>query len=182
MIHVRVERTLCGAEVPTEADGWVYDHNAQRATCPICRIRAGVAGPELRIVEVPDLEAEDPIVLYIPMRAVNVSNARESWAARATRVARERRNVALTWMAVVAPNLRIRTERLLPCEVTLTRVAPREIDAHDALPISMKAVVDEVSVCLGLASDRDPRVRWQYTQRRGRPHEYGVEIGIRRLQ
>lgn len=177
MIHVRVDRLLCNADAPTEGSAWVYEAEAHKSDCPLCRLKAGVAGGALRLVD--DVDVDPPFLLYVPIRTVNTSNQRESWQARATRAAAERRDVALTWLAAVQPHMR-KPERLLPCEVKMTRVAPRELDGHDGLPASMKAVADEIAVCLGLKNDRDPRVEWKYAQRKGGPQEYAVEIELRR--
>lgn len=56
---------------------------------------------------------------------------------------------------------------LLPVDVTLTRIAPRELD-DDNLAYAFKAVRDGVADALGLKNDRDPRVSWSYSQERGK--------------
>lgn len=67
----------------------------------------------------------------------------------------------------------------LPAVATLTRIAPSNgLDPHDGLPPALKGCVDGVADWLGLTNDRDPRVTWQYGQRRGRKGEYAVEIAI----
>ncbi len=60
--------------------------------------------------------------------------------------------------------------------ITLTRIAPRELDGHDNLRTAMKHVVDGITDALGLKSDRDPRLTWAYEQERGRPRQYAVEV------
>lgn len=42
----------------------------------------------------------------------------------------------------------------LPCEVKLTRYAPRKLDKHDNLPMSMKYILD--SVCAVITGDYRP--------------------------
>jgi hypothetical protein len=63
------------------------------------------------------------------------------------------------------------------CAITLTRIAPRELDAHDGLRSALKPVVDGVADFFG-CKDNDPRLSWQYEQRRGRVREYAVEIRL----
>ena len=69
--------------------------------------------------------------------------------------------------------------RVLPCVVLVRRVAPSSgLDPHDSLPASLKSIVDGIADALGLASDRDARVRWTYDQRRGVPGEHAVEVEV----
>ena len=73
----------------------------------------------------------------------------------------------------------LRGRELLPCAVHVCRVAPSSgLDPHDSLPASLKSIVDGIADALGLASDRDARVRWVYAQRRGVPGEHAVEIEV----
>ena len=68
---------------------------------------------------------------------------------------------------------------VLPCTVLVRRVAPSSgLDPHDSLPASLKSIVDGIADALGLASDRDARVRWTYDQRRGVPGEHAVEVEV----
>lgn len=63
-----------------------------------------------------------------------------------------------------------------PLTITVTRVAPGELDAHDNLPGACKHVVDAIAEWLGL-DDRDRRLSWRYEQSRdGR--SCGVTIRI----
>jgi hypothetical protein len=108
-----------------------------------------------------------------PIRAesLNRTNA-EHWARRHKRNTSHRLEVyvALRQAAKWSPEL-------LPCTVTMTRVAPRPLDKHDNLRGPMKSAVDAVADWLGV-DDADPRVVWEYTQRRGGVKEYAVEIEI----
>jgi hypothetical protein len=112
------------------------------------------------------------IAVCLPIRTVSVLNLREHWSKRARRAAEHR---ALARMALAGP-LRA-CPCVLPVQVTLTRVAPRELDVGDNLPASMKACRDSVADALGV-DDRTPLVDWVYRQRRGKPREYAVEIQI----
>ncbi len=64
-----------------------------------------------------------------------------------------------------------------PVVVTLTRIAPHELD-DDNLAFAFKAMRDGVADALGVR-DRDPRVSWRYAQRKPKtPRTYGVEITV----
>lgn len=106
----------------------------------------------------------------LPLRTVNPLNERECWQARARRA---REHLQTTYYALRAA----KAPHTLPCVVTLTRIAPRKLDAHDGLPASLKAAADGVALWLGV-NDNDPRITWRYAQRRGAPNEYGAEVEI----
>lgn len=119
------------------------------------------------------------ISVTIPIRTVSEANTRGHWAARASRVKRQRTTTALTLRSCATGRTR------LPCVVSLVRVAPRALD-DDNLRGALKAVRDELAVWLGLplnrrgqADDSDPRVRWEYAQERGSPRQYAVRVEIR---
>jgi crossover junction endodeoxyribonuclease RusA len=98
------------------------------------------------------------------------ANGREHWRPKATRVKRQR---LMAWA-----NLRTieRPAFLGPVTIVLTRIAPRELDG-DNLQSGFKATRDGVADWLGV-DDGDKRLTWQYSQRKGAPHHYGVEIEI----
>ena len=109
-----------------------------------------------------------PVSVELPLRLRSSANLREHWARRAERVAGER--------AVVRFMLSAQRDWKPdggPCVVTLTRVAPRELD-DDNLAHAFKAIRDGVADALGV-DDRDPRVTWGYAQRRG-PYAIVVEV------
>lgn len=110
----------------------------------------------------------------LPIRTVSETNQRENHFARHRRRKRQKKDAELL-VGIMA-----RVESIsVPCTVTLTRIAPRALDAHDNLPSSLKATVDGIAAALGV-DDRDPRVRWLYAQRRGAAKAYGVEICVAR--
>jgi hypothetical protein len=108
------------------------------------------------------------ICINVPVHVVSVMNKREHWSVKAKRAKLHRS--AAHWA------LTSRQRPALPCVVTLTRIAPRELDG-DNLQGGLKACRDGVADWLGL-DDRDPRVTWQYGQRKGKPREYAVEVEI----
>jgi hypothetical protein len=105
--------------------------------------------------------------IVLPLRTVSEANGREHWAAKARRVKLHRQGAY--WQLRASGAL-----RHLPCVVTLVRVAPRDLDG-DNLQSSLKACRDGVADWLQV-DDRDPRVTWNYEQRKGQPKEYAVEV------
>ena len=108
------------------------------------------------------------IRVEVPIRTVSEMNVRGHWAPRAQRAKRHRQTTR--WA------LRTTSRPALPCTVTLTRIAPRELDG-DNLQASFKATRDGVADWLNV-DDRDPRVVWRYAQRRGERKRYAVEVRI----
>lgn len=104
-------------------------------------------------------------MIELPLRIESVANLRESWQARHRR-AKAHRAAALAIPA-----------HPLPCVVTLVRVGPRKLDG-DNLQGGFKALRDGIAQRLGV-DDADPRVTWEYQQRRGRPKQYAAEVWIR---
>jgi hypothetical protein len=64
----------------------------------------------------------------------------------------------------------------LPCTIKITRIAPRALD-DDNLAGSHKHVRDGIADWLGV-NDRDPRVKYEYAQRKGKQKEYAGQIEI----
>lgn len=108
------------------------------------------------------------IAVTIPIRTRSTLNQREHWATRAKRTKSHRQAAKLAWRRARPPPL--------PVRVLLVRVAPRALDG-DNLQGALKAVRDGVADWLGV-DDRDPRIRWEYEQLRGKPGEYAVRIEV----
>lgn len=94
------------------------------------------------------------VVVELALTLRGGGNAREHWAARRRRVARERAAVAAALHGRVAP--------LMPCTVTLARVGWNLLDG-DNLQGVFKSVRDQVADWLRV-NDRDPLVTWGYEQ------------------
>lgn len=110
------------------------------------------------------------IAFTIPILLPSAGNARHAhWAQRHRATKKLRADVA-----IVARSAGVRPITG-PVVVRLTRVAPSPLDGHDNLAAAFKAPVDALTVELGLKSDRDPRVSWEYDQQKG-PPEVRVEI------
>lgn len=70
-----------------------------------------------------------------------------------------------------------------PVVITVTRIAPRFLDEHDNLRMSLKYIVDAISEWITKEtkagrSDDDKNFIWQYGQKKGKVGEYSVEISI----
>lgn len=119
-----------------------------------------------------------PLAFSIPLRTVSGANAREHPMARHRRVKAEREAAGWSFRGI-ALMAAVRHPGIFkaPITVRLTRVAPSTLDSHDNLASAMKATVDQLAEELGLKSDRDPRVTWEYAQvRRGKEWAVDVEI------
>ena len=108
------------------------------------------------------------MTLLIPHRLPSAANERLHWRVKAKRTQAQRQLVALYIGGKPKP--------ALPVAVTLTRIAPRALDG-DNLQSAFKAPRDEVAKWLGVP-DNDPRVTWEYGQRRGGVGEYAVSIVV----
>lgn len=112
-----------------------------------------------------------PLVIEIDdMRLKGSLNAREHWRVRANRVRREREAAHWTLLDAKRP--------ALPVVVRLIRVAPRSLD-DDNLQGVFKAIRDGVADAYGIDDKDRSRIRFEYDQERGAPHQYGVRIEVR---
>ena len=115
------------------------------------------------------------ITYILPLRTTPESNSREHWAVKHKRHA-EQRSVAM--MITRSEMLKHYQRELLgKATVTLTRIAPRELDNGDNLPVSMKSIRDGVADALKV-DDGGDQVKWLYDQRPGRKKEYAVMVEI----
>lgn len=112
------------------------------------------------------------ITFALPLKLVSEANAHQHWRVRQKRAKAQRH---LAWAHVCSWGDRVRL-KLVPCTVTIIRVAPREIDS-DNLVGSAKHVRDGIADALGI-NDRDPRVEWIVRQEKGPPKTYAVRIEI----
>ena len=116
------------------------------------------------------MSATQVLCVPVPLRLHSEANGSHGhWSVRAARVKNQRHTVA--W------SLRPHAKPALPVTVTLVRIAPRKLDAHDNLPRSFKAVADQVAEWFGV-KDNDQRLALQYAQRSGGPRVYACEIVI----
>jgi hypothetical protein len=112
--------------------------------------------------------------LTIPMRLVTLENQREHWATKARRAKSQR----MTTRFILCGARPFAPDAVIPCVVTLTRIAPRRLDSGN-FQACFKHVQDGVADWLG-ADDANPRIEWRYEQQRGEPKQYAVRIQIER--
>lgn len=104
-------------------------------------------------------------VLMLPLKTVSESNMREHWAAKASRVKRQRQVARVMTKASA-----------LPATVTLTRYSAGTLD-DDNLRGALKAVRDGIADAFGVP-DNDPRIRFAYAQAKAKRGEFGVQVRI----
>jgi len=110
--------------------------------------------------------------VYLPLRTRSESNLREHWASKGRRTKSLRHGTYWGLMAQWG-KMDVPEEGMT---IRLTRIAPRKLDS-DNLAGALKAVRDGVADYLAV-DDGDPRLRWEYDQRRGKKKEYGVSITL----
>ena len=112
------------------------------------------------------------IVVTIPIKVESVANKRWHWAKLASYHKRMR---VLAWAELRRISFGV---LLAPVAVTLTRIAPRKLDAHDNLRSGLKGCVDGVADWLG-TQDNDARITWAYAQEHGDPKQYALRIEVK---
>lgn len=115
--------------------------------------------------------------MKLPIKTVSEANKTgEHWTKKSKR---HKAQKALTHL-FLASHL---DETCLPCTITLTRIAPRELDRWENLPMSFKFILDAIAELLipnkaiGQA-DSDKRMSFKYEQKKGNPKEYAIEVEI----
>lgn len=106
-------------------------------------------------------------VVTLPMIIQSEANTRSHFMAKAKRAKAQRKE------ALSIPRDLLHSP---PCTVTLTRIAPRQLDG-DNLQSGFKALRDGIADRLGI-DDKDPRVTWRYRQEKGEPNQYGARVQI----
>ena len=111
-------------------------------------------------------------LLTLPIRTVSEANCSEHWTKKHKRHRLQQKALTLA----LNP---IKRQIKLPCHIEMVRYAPRKLDKHDNLPISMKYILDSCCAILtgdfrpGRADD-DERISISYDQVISK--EYGVKI------
>lgn len=85
--------------------------------------------------------------ITLPVRTISELNHTEHWTKKHRRHKLQQKAV---W-TVLDP---IKHQVSTPCHILLTRYAPRKLDKHDNLPISMKYILD--AVCAIITGDHRP--------------------------
>lgn len=113
-------------------------------------------------------------MLILDLKAANESNHTEPWRRRYARHQAQKK-------AIFVALLNCKPLVSFPCVLRFTRYAPKELDAHDNLPMSFKWICDQVCAELtgelrpGLA-DSNKNFTMKYDQEKSK--EYGVKIEI----
>jgi|SRR6185437_9029899 hypothetical protein len=114
----------------------------------------------------------------LPIKTASESNSSEHWT-----VKRKRHKIQQGWVNMVFLQDKPIVE--IPCNIVVTRIAPRSLDSHDNLPMSLKWICDSIAdnIFPGKAAGRADDckdIKWEYRQKKGKPREYAVEIEIQR--
>jgi len=116
--------------------------------------------------------------IKIPIKTYSKSNTSEHWAQASKRAKHQKDIVKLSLLTQKKPEL--------PCEIVITRIAPRSLD-KDNLGGALKTIIDTVCDWLipGLApgrADGDKRIKIDFDQKKGDVKEYAVEVMFRHLE
>lgn len=106
------------------------------------------------------------------LKLVSEANAHEFWRARQKRAKSQRETGLLHMKAAMGR----RSWDGSPLVVTITRIAPRELDSDNAVG-SAKHLRDSIADALGV-DDRDKRITWVIEQRKGGVREYAAEVRV----
>lgn len=119
----------------------------------------------------------------LPLKTTNPLNGSQGFsrgAAMGAAKTRKRQRSAMqmaVWAYMKSAGVRS-PPAMLPCRITVRRVAPSAGLDRDGLLASCKSVVDGITDGLCLTNDRSPDLEWVHEQRRGLPREYAVEVTI----
>jgi hypothetical protein len=121
-----------------------------------------------------------PATWELPILTVSEMNQSRAGNWRA-RTKRKKEQQAIVWTLLVGNQVFKRFAASLHADnrivVTLTRIAPGTMNAHDNLRASMKGVVDQIAALL-LTNDENEQIEWCYAQEK-RGSEYGIKIELR---
>ena len=125
----------------------------------------------------------------LPIKTANEANSSEHWTKKAKRRKMQRWMIKAALRAepliVALPERRNDDSHFALCKIriVLSRIAPRNLDSHDNLPMAFKGIVDAISEELtgnyvaGRADDAD-WITWEYRQEKGKVRQYAVRIEI----
>lgn len=111
----------------------------------------------------------------LPIKTVSENNSTEHWRKKHARHKIQKNYIRMQFLIE-------RPQIMLPCTITLTRIAPRALDS-DNLQGSLKWIRDSIAdnIIEGLSpgrADSDPRLTWIYAQKKGNIKEYALLIEI----
>jgi hypothetical protein len=112
----------------------------------------------------------------LPIKTVSEANMSEHWTKAARRHKLQKQRIKVAY-------LRDRPQANFPLRVVITRIAPRHLDSHDNLPVSLKYISDAIAENLtgnhvpGQA-DSFCGLQFEIKQEKGYPKQYAVRIEI----
>lgn len=109
------------------------------------------------------------MIVEVPIRIESTPNLREHWASRSKRAGIHRNTTYFALKAAKAP-------ASVPCIVTLTRIAPRELDNDNSIS-GCKNARDGVALWIGV-DDADKRIEWRYAQQKRGVKDYALLVEI----
>lgn len=117
--------------------------------------------------------------MKLPIKVYSEANSNDHWCKKSARHKKQKEAIFYELREHIY-------EKMLPCKIKLTRIAPRKLDVHDNLPFSFKWIFDSICELLipGKAvgrADDDNRIQVEYDQRKGDLNEYAMEIEIIKL-
>lgn len=115
----------------------------------------------------PVVRPDGSVLLELPIRLVNQSNAREHWSKRKDRANEQRGIIAAVLGRVTFPSL--------PMSVLITRIGKKRMD-DDGATTSAKFVRDGIADALR-CDDGDPRLSFRVVQEIGADYGVRIEIG-----
>lgn len=123
--------------------------------------------------------------INLPIRTESEANKCEHWHKRYKRSQKQKDTIRLLLIPEIKDLINTVSKMRvmdvpITLQITLTRVAPRKLDG-DNLQISFKSIRDFLSDIFipGLApgrADDDEMFDWKYSQRKGVPKEYSVDV------
>ena len=118
-------------------------------------------------------------IFQLPIKTVSEANNTEHWTKKA------KRHRIQKWL-VKKVFLDNKFKFKLPIEITFIRIATRELDKEDNLPMSIKYIKDAIAdlIIPGLApgrADDSKEITWKYDQRKGKVRENYIEVIVKEL-
>lgn len=111
------------------------------------------------------------VELVLPILTVSEGNCHAFW-----RIAHQRHKSQQK--AIFIAMMPVKQLIALPCIITCTRLAPRNLDEHDNLRFAFKYIVDKIAEELTGKNkgkgDNDPRLSWKYSQEKSQAK--GIKI------
>lgn len=116
--------------------------------------------------------------ITIPLRLVSEANRATTlhWRHRHRR-AKEQREIVGMVLGAKLRALGLKSQSLIPCIVTMTRIGPRQFDVDNSVS-AFKHPQDSIAQILGVDDRENDKVQWRYEQRKGMPKEYALRIVI----